>query len=763
MSRPARGLLSCFGIVLLTLALSSSIGCSRDPNVRKQKYLESGMRYEKEGKLREAVIQFSNALRFDRNFAAAHFELAKTYSRMNLPNETYTELTRTVELNPGNVEARLDLGNLLLAGGQQAGATAQADAILQQQPNNAEAYALLSRIASVKGDRAGAVADIQHALTLDPNRSSFDSQLGLLESGNPATADAAATHLDLAIALDKSNSLAHFTLAALLQRKGDLKGAESQLQAAVAGAPKNLEARAALASFYLQNGNQAQAEAVIQKATEDFAYDMDGAGMLERYDERSVQLDKAQAQYSSLVAHFPKSVPIRLAYARILVSRNEFDKAGEVAKELTRTDGNDPEVAVLNATLLMHQGKSSDALNLLQTAEKNNPENIQLKTLMGVVASQQGDMGTAESSFGSAAQRDPRDLTAQRGLAELANRKGDQAELREVANNTMKYFPNLPDPYIWRGTAEANDKQFDTAAADFQTALKLNPKDVQAMAELGQVRLSQQHVPEGKALLEQALQLNPNSDALNVLVRLDLQARQTPVAIALIQQQLSRTPPSAKLYDILAEVQLIAKDPSSALDSAKKAVQINPSDLVAMRNFTQASIALGQIGPAMDAWTQWSANHPRDPQGPSFLGMLYESAGNPAKAIDYYQKSLQLQPEQPAVDNNLAFLMVENGENTDVALSLAQAAHQALPDSPDTSDTLAWVYYKKGVYASALDLLQNAAKAEPDNANIQYHLGMTYSRLSNKTEAANHLKKASELSPDTSAGKSAAQELSHLS
>jgi predicted Zn-dependent protease len=72
------------------------------------------------------------------------------------------------------------------------------------------------------------------------------------------------------------------------------------------------------------------------------------------------------------------------------------------------------------------------------------------------------------------------------------------------------------------------------------------------------------------------------------------------------------------------------------------------------------------------------------------------------------------------------------------------------------------VYYKKGVYASALDLLQDAVKKQPDNASIQYHLGMTYRQLNNKADAITHLKKAAALSPGTAAGKSAAQELSRL-
>ena len=44
-------------------------GCSRDPNVRKQKYLESGQRYFDKGQYREAEIQFQNAIQVDARFA----------------------------------------------------------------------------------------------------------------------------------------------------------------------------------------------------------------------------------------------------------------------------------------------------------------------------------------------------------------------------------------------------------------------------------------------------------------------------------------------------------------------------------------------------------------------------------------------------------------------------------------------------------------------------------------------------------------------
>src|SRR5215469_405683 len=127
-----------------TVLLGPAVGCRRDPNVQKQKYLESGKRYAKEGKSKEATIQFANALKVDHNYAEAHYQLGKVYMKNGSPMQAYAELNRAVDLQPSNAQARIDLGNLLLAGGQPVRAKEQADAVLVAQPNNPDAFALLS-------------------------------------------------------------------------------------------------------------------------------------------------------------------------------------------------------------------------------------------------------------------------------------------------------------------------------------------------------------------------------------------------------------------------------------------------------------------------------------------------------------------------------------------------------------------------------------------------------------------------------------------
>ncbi len=147
--------------------------------------------------------------------------------------------------------------------------------------------------------------------------------------------------------------------------------------------------------------------------------------------------------------------------------------------------------------------------------------------------------------------------------------------------------------------------------------------------------------------------------------------------------------------------------------------------------------------------------HPNDAGAAAVLGTLEESRGNQSKAEAYYKKSLQIKPQQPLAANNLAYMMLENGQNADVALTLAQTARRALPNSPNAADTLAWAYYHKGAFSFARDLLEEAIKTDANNATMQFHLGMVYSKLADKNNATTHLRKAVSLAPDSTSAKDA--------
>ncbi len=753
-----------FAAVVPCAVLVSLSGCSRDPNVRKQKYLESGKKYEANKKYKEAVIQFSNALKVDSGFADAHFELGETYLAMGSMMAGYTELLRAVDLAPSNVAARVQLGNLLLSGGAPDRALAQAKAIQAINPNNADAYAIMAGVSARAGDKGAALDQMQHALTIDPNRAAFHTQMAYLRGSVSNTAPEAEAELRKAIALDPKEVRAHLTLAAVLAQRGDSGGAEQQYLAAIQAAPDVLQPRLALVELYLRGGDKAKAEQTLRKATEELPESEQTAGLLQAYYQQTGQPERAESVYADLVGAHPKNIALQVVYAKILLGKHEDAKAQGIANELNKKEGSRPDVQLLDASLQLNAGKTSEAFDTLQRAVKDAPQNWELQMALAKVAGMKGDEKTAETSYQAAQQARPNNTLAVTGLAEIAAARRDYNQLMEIAERTVKEHPEYADGYVWRGTAEANTQQIEKAEADFQTALKLNPNNISANVELGQLRLKQGKTAEGTAMLEKALDKDPNAVlALNLLISPALAANDTGKAVKRLQDQIGKAPKNVVYLDELAGLQMATRDFAGARDSAAKALQLNPSDEMAVQNSANAYTALGDKDKGIGVWEQWIVTHARDDRAMAAAGQLEENKGDQAKAIEYYKKALEANPAQVVSANNLAYLMLQGGQNLDEALTLAQTARRGAPNSPNTADTLAWVYYAKGRYASARDLLEDAAKLAPKDPSIHYHLGMAYSKLGDKAAATLNLKKAAELDPNSKAGKDAGDALAHLS
>ncbi|HEV2577010.1 MAG TPA: tetratricopeptide repeat protein [Acidobacteriaceae bacterium] len=740
-------------------------GCTRNPNVRKVKYLNSGKAYEAQGKDKEAIIQFSNAIKIDPHYADAHFELAKAYLKTGSPMGAYAELRRTVDLDPKNVDARLELGQIYLAGHAYPKSLEQANAILAIDPKNADAWGLKSAIAMANNDHPEALKDIQQALTYAPNRAGFHAQLGLIQGTDPSTANNGEEQVREAVKLDPKNGAAHLLLASMLEKKGDTAGAEAEAQSATQIEPKNVRAWMMLAALYFQHGDKPKAESTLMQATDNLHDTTEGASLLFNFYRQTGQFDRAPGTYEQLVNKYPKSVPIKMVYAEILVDQGNFAKVQQIVDDLNKNKSTaaDPQVQAMTGMLLLRSGKANDALTLLQNAVKNSPDNLVLKYWLAQTDRVKGDLPGAEENLRTVTQAQPNNFRAQQDLAQLAAQTHDNALLEQVANTMITRFPNSSEGYLWRGVAEAAENQPEKADADLQSAIQKNPKDSAALVALAEMRFREKRNPEGVQLAQQALDANPNQlPALQLLETYYMLQHQPDKALALVQQEITKSPNNSALYDQLSDLQLATKDVNGAVNSSQKAMQLNPSDGDAVMAYTRATTASGNSSAAIVKWQQWNGAHPNDPRGEIILGTLEEGRGNKSGAEDDYKKALVIQPDNATAQNNLAYLMLSNNEDVDVALSLAQSARRTMPHSPSTADTLAWAYYHKGIYESARTLLEDAAKTNPNDASIQYHLGMVYSKMGKKTDAADHLKKAVSLAPGTQTSTDATKALGTL-
>ena len=103
-------------IVLLSLAAVAA--CGADPQTRANRAIKSGDAFVAQHKLREASIEYRNALQAQPQRADVHFKLADVYLQSGDPARAYGEYARASDLDASNVAAHLQAGMLLLQAGQ---------------------------------------------------------------------------------------------------------------------------------------------------------------------------------------------------------------------------------------------------------------------------------------------------------------------------------------------------------------------------------------------------------------------------------------------------------------------------------------------------------------------------------------------------------------------------------------------------------------------------------------------------------------------
>ncbi len=190
---------------------------------------------------------------------------------------------------------------------------------------------------------------------------------------------------------------------------------------------------------------------------------------------------------------------------------------------------------------------------------------------------------------------------------------------------------------------------------------------------------------------------------------------------------------------------------------------MDKTNLGALLLLAQVQEATGRPAEAASTYERTIGAIPWDVRCYVAYGLLEEHVGNWRKAQELYQKSLQIQPDEPSAANNLGYLLLEHGGDTNYALSLAQIARRGMPNSPNTADTLAWAYYRTGVYSSAIDLFRIAVKMAPTNPAYHYHLGLAYQKADKVALARSSLQRALQLDPKSSRAEEIRQTLAELS
>ncbi len=130
------------------------------------------------------------------------------------------------------------------------------------------------------------------------------------------------------------------------------------------------------------------------------------------------------------------------------------------------------------------------------------------------------------------------------------------------------------------------------------------------------------------------------------------------------------------------------------------------------------------------------------------ISSAQERAGDVKGSEATLRQILAKEPDNATALNNLGYFLVERNERLDEALGMIERAVRKEPGNASFLDSLGWAYFKQGKLNQAEKYLSDAARRRPDSVAIQEHLGDLFQKLGQKEKAQSYWRKALSLASE---------------
>jgi len=229
----------------------------------------------------------------------------------------------------------------------------------------------------------------------------------------------------------------------------------------------------------------------------------------------------------------------------------------------------------------------------------------------------------AETLFGQAIERDPTYLPAQLKLAQTRMELADTGALsnqkaldlaRPALRQVLEQDPDNSQAHVLMAQAHSLSRDDRAAEQELQKALDLNPRNVDALRDMGGLLRSQGQVSRGTELLKEAERLDPYSVKV--------------------------------LWDLVMTGVLTAQ-PEQAETYARRIGEIQPDNPMQYYGPGYAWNLAGDLPRAMSLFKQSEALDPDDPENPAGLAMGWTALGDIDQAEAWARRADALGADQP--------------------------------------------------------------------------------------------------------------------
>jgi len=748
-------------ITAATAILMLLVGCSRDPEVVKRRYLENGNKYFEQGKYKEAVLMYRNAVKQDPRFGEAYLKLGDAEIRRGAIRESVGAYRRAVELMPKQDEAAGKLADIYL--------TAYAfmpnkddkrmlkevedlvDLMRRANPNGYHVCRLRGFLAVASEDLPEAILQFKKADQIKPKQPELLFALTQVLQRNKQSEEAEQLALRLIRESPKYGNAYNF-LVGLYRTQNQPAKAESVLKQKLVAFPQDSHSHLTLAIFYLATNRRADADRTVNemlaKASSIANARSQAADLYFRIRDfdraKKILEEAAQAEPERRNEH-------RRRLAVMMFYQGQPKQALEAMDRIVKDDPNDNNSLALRAAMQLQSGdsdKSAAAINDLQALLGRVPQNPVIRYNLARAYQARGDLDAARVQYTEAVKQNKNFVAAHLGLGQVSLLKQDFGRAIESAEAVLQMEPKNVPARVIKVNGLLNSGSITLARQEIDKYLAEAPDQVDLRFQLALVSFMEKKYLDSEKIFRSLRERYPSDLRLLFGLAETLMAtNRGPQALELLKAESKAKPQVNALRMATGNIALRVGDLQTAEQEYRHLLAGDAKNLELYLRLGETQRLMKRTQDALQTLRKGQALQPNNAMVNLQLALTLDAAGMQRESLPLYENIVKNQPDNAIALNNLAYMMAEEGRDLDLALTYAQRARQQKPGNLDIADTLGWVYIRKQLSDSAVNVYREIVPKAPNNPLYHYHLGMALFQKGDKTGAKRSLQTALSLKP----------------
>lgn len=629
-----------------------------EPKNAKGHYL-LGTVLEHNGDLRGAFGQYKSAAELDSKYVAPREKLAQIYLAVHQTDQARAMVKQILALKPDDSGARTVQAAILATEGKKHEALKQARALFQADPTNTGAAVLLANLYSDIGPKPKAAEILETAIRNNPKDIKLRLWLARIYAIQNKTAKAEAT-LHEVVRLAPDNLNYRTALASFYTRIGRLGEAEKTLRAATRVKPDDAKPYLALADFLARKKSLAEAEQELRTASAAHPHLYDLRFALAALYAQAKNPEQAQAVYKALIAEKgqdpanPIGLKARDGLASLYASEGKLTQAHALVDAVLKNNPGDNGALLLQGKLALRAGKSLKAVSAFRSLLKDQPDSVEVLTLLAMAHLQNHDPDLARENLQRAAQLHPRDVGARVRLARFFVQSGDPKRALNEVDKGLRRAPKNLELLLLKSGLLTRTGDRAGAKAVLGTVVKEYPGNPLGYQGLAALAMAQGHTGDALKEYDRALKVAPKNPTL-LQQKAAVLVREKKIAQAgeLLERIKADYPKSPLGYFRMGELYFAQKEYGKARVQFEAALQRSGKNVAQpLQAITKTYLAQKRPAEAVTRVRAFLKDHPKNSYAYDLLGNLYTLRKDYANAEQALRKASSLDPSwvNPYVD-----------------------------------------------------------------------------------------------------------------